>query len=99
MVLGEEMKASQERIIKQSLNESMEKSSDVEIILRNAGILQSRNMFGMLFLKQSLTDSRNLQEKEKDKTEKFNLGDSIDGNLHFLQEPKAEDMEVENNMF
>jgi hypothetical protein len=50
----------------------VEKSDDVEIILRNAGILQNRNMLNMFFLKQSLSDSRGLSEQEKN--EKFNLG-------------------------
>ena len=66
----------------------MEKSSDVEIILRNAGILQNRNLLGMMLLKRSLSDSRNLEEKErekeKEKHDTFNFGDSIE-NLNFLR--------------
>lgn len=76
MVLdNEELGKSMDKNIKQSINDSMEKSSDVEIILRNAGILQNRNMFSMLFLKQSMSESRNSEEKEK--PEAFNFGDSI----------------------
>ena len=59
------MKISVDKIIKHSMNDSLQKSSDVEIILRNAGILQNRNTFGMMFLKQSLSDSRNADDKEK----------------------------------
>lgn len=48
---NEDLKGSVDKNIKQSMNDS----SDVEIILRNAGILQNRSMYGMLFLKQSLS--------------------------------------------
>ena len=59
------MKISIDKIMKHSINDSLEKSSDVEIILRNAGILQNRNVFGMMFLRQSQSDSRNADDKEK----------------------------------
>ena len=84
MAENEVMKVSMDKNLKQSINESLEKSSDVEIILRNAGILQNRNLFGMMFLKRSLSDSKNLEDKDKDKHERFNFGDSIE-NLNFLR--------------
>ena len=59
------MKISLDKIMKHSINDSLEKSSDVEIILRNAGILQNRNVFGMMFHRQSQSDSRNADDKEK----------------------------------
>ena len=92
------MKVSMDKNLKQSINESLEKSSDVEIILRNAGILQNRNLFGMMFLKRSLSDSKNLEDKDKDKHERLNFGDSIE-NLNFLREHKEEEVEMGQRLF
>lgn len=100
MVENDVMKVSMDKNIRQSINDSLEKSSDVEIILRNAGILQNRNLFGMMFLKRSLSDSKNLEdtEKEKEKQETFNFGDSIE-NLNFLREHKEEEVEMGQRLF
>ena len=49
----------------------------------------------MFLLKQSLSDSRVFEDKEK--SENFNLGDSID-NLPLLRESK-EDVDMDHKLF